>query len=108
MDNDDPSYDELLEENYELHEEVKTITHRLQTLEQDLATARTSTREHDCRAAELERLQNVASAALADVAERNQEIEQLKHEREKLTRTQGRLEAAIKEKEDRSLTFKLT
>ena len=64
MASDDPSYEELLDENYELHEESKKIRSRLQSLEQSLVEERERARESDRRAAEIERLRKKADSLI--------------------------------------------
>ena len=49
MASDEPTYEELLEENYELHEEKRALSSRIQALETDLA-------EHTGAGRESERL----------------------------------------------------
>ena len=65
VDDEDPSYEELLEENYELHEERKITAARLQSLERDLAEERSTGRDNARSAVEIERLQQVANHARA-------------------------------------------
>ncbi len=102
MASDDPSYEELLDENYELHEESKKIRSRLQSLEQSLVEERERARESDRRAAEIERLRKRADSLIKNVADCNREAEQHAQEQETWTRTRERLEIALREKDERS------
>jgi hypothetical protein len=98
---EDPSYEEILDENYDLHEEQKRLLDRIQGLENDLTEERTADRDNERRAIEIERLQIIASQARTEAAERKRENEQHGEERETWARERGRLETTLREKEER-------
>ena len=101
MTDEDPTYEELLEENYELHEERKTIKERLHSLENELTEERKTGQDNEHRAIEVERLQAVANHAREEAAERKRDIEQHAKDRDTWDRTRERLQTALREKEDR-------
>ena len=98
---EDPSYEEILDENSDLHEEQKRLLDRIQGLENDLTEERTADRDNERRAIEIERLQIIASQARTEAAEHKRENEQHGEERETWARERGRLETTLREKEER-------
>ena len=98
---DDPSYDELLEENYELHEERKNLLDRVRSLENDLAEERNAGLDNKRRASEIERLQTIASRARAEAEDFKRGAIKHQGERETWARERERLETALRDKEDR-------
>ena len=99
MANDDPTYEELIEENYELHEEVKALTSQVRLLE-DLSQRRTGI-EDEQRASEIESLQRNLARAQGDARDHKVEVEQLRGERDAWERKLMHLETALRDKEDR-------
>ena len=100
---DDPSYEDVLDENYELHEEIKAFNMRLQSLENDLSEERKRNLESEGRAVEIERLKNLVDSSVEEAAERQREAERNKQECETLTRTRDRLDVALRERDERLL-----
>ena len=67
MTSDEPSYEELLEENYELHEEKRALSSRMQALETDLVEHAGAGRESERRASEIGRLEKDLADANTDL-----------------------------------------
>ena len=82
MASDEPTYEELLEENYELHEEKRALSSRIQGLETDLAEHTGAGRESERRASEIGRLEKDLADATAHSHACKREIEKLKTERD--------------------------
>ena len=101
-DEDDPTYQEILEENFDLHDERKRLQNRIEALETDLAEERTAGQDNQRRTVEIERLQNIANDARTEAAERKRENERINDEREAWARERARLETALRDKEERS------
>jgi hypothetical protein len=101
MASDEPTYEELLEENYELHEEKRALSSRIQGLETDLAEHTGAGRESERRASEIGRLEKDLADATAHSHACKREIEKLKTERDMRQREHKRLETALQDKEER-------
>ena len=101
MASDEPTYEELLEENYELHEEKRALSSRIQALETDLAEHTGAGRESERRASEIGRLEKDLADATAHSHACKREIEKLKTDRDMWQRENKRLETALQDKEER-------
>lgn len=90
----DPTYEELLEENYELQEEKKALANQMQLLEQKRGAEMDN---NERRASEIEQLRkNLAQAQSYEL-----QVDQLKEERDVWERKSKQLETALLDKEER-------
>lgn len=101
MTSDEPTYEELLEENYELHEEKRALSSRMQALETDLAEHAGAGRESERRASEIGRLEKDLADANTDLRACKRQIEKQKTEGDMRQREHERLETALRDKEER-------
>jgi len=97
----EPTYEELLEENFELNEEKKIVLGQVQALENSLAEERSARGERELRASEIDELQSSLAAAQADIKNFKLIVSSLKEERVEWEREYKRLETALHSKENR-------
>ena len=97
----EPTYEELLEENFELNEEKKIVLGQVQALENSLVEERSARGESELRASEIDELQSALATAQEDAKNFKLIIHSLKQERTEWEREHKQLETALHSKEDR-------
>mmetsp|Transcript_4989 Transcript_4989/g.17572 ORF Transcript_4989/g.17572 Transcript_4989/m.17572 type:complete len:1787 (+) Transcript_4989:187-5547(+) len=98
---EDPSYEELYEENLELLEEKEKLTAKVRELEGASASGRDASRLGEQTTAALQRAQADLAAARLEASDRGRAVDALKKRQEGWDNEKANLEQALSDKDDR-------